>query len=83
MDIKKKSSIELMNMYAEILAELNSRNVVRTYNSPVGDYAEWLVAEKLGFVLEHNNRFALSSEKPVGARCSVGTKQRAERDQEL
>ena len=45
MSIQQKSSIELMNMYAEILAELNSRNVVRTYNSPVGDYAEWLVAE--------------------------------------
>lgn len=56
MNIKDKSSIELMNMYAEILAELNSRNVVRTYNSPVGDYAEWLVAEKLGFVLEHNSQ---------------------------
>ena len=51
MEIKDKSSIELMNMYAEILAELNSRNVVRTYNSPVGDYAEWLVAEKLGLIL--------------------------------
>ena len=48
MAIKQKSSIELMNMYAEILAELNSRKVVRTYNNPVGDYAEWLVAEKLG-----------------------------------
>lgn len=56
MDIKKKSSIELMNMYADILVELNSRNVVRTYNSPVGDYAEWLVAEKLGLMLEHNSQ---------------------------
>lgn len=55
MDINQKSSIELMNAYAEILAELNSRKVVRTYNRPVGDYAEWLVAEKLGFVLEHNS----------------------------
>ena len=36
MPIKEKSSIELMNMYAEILAELNSRNVVRTYNSQHG-----------------------------------------------
>lgn len=56
MNIKNKSSVELMNLYAEILAELNRRNVVRTYNSPVGDYAEWLVAEKLGLVLEHNSQ---------------------------
>lgn len=45
-----------MNVYADILEELNCRNVVRTYNSPVGDYAEWLVAEKLDFVLEHNSK---------------------------
>ena len=56
MNIKNKSSVELMNLYAEILAELNRRNVVRTYNSPVGDYAEWLVAEKLGLVLEHDSQ---------------------------
>ncbi len=56
MSLQQKSSIELMNLYAEILAELNSRKVIRTYNSPGGDYAEWLVAEKLGFVLEHNSR---------------------------
>ena len=54
--MKKHSTIVLMNMYADILAELNSRNVVRTYNSPVGDYAEWLVANKLGFKLEHNSQ---------------------------
>ena len=56
MDVKKESSIALMNLYAAILAELNERNVVGTYNTPVGDYAEWLVAEKLGFVLEHNSQ---------------------------
>ena len=56
MDMSNKSSIELMNMYAGILAELNRRGVVRTYNSPVGDYAEWLVAEKLHLGLEHNSK---------------------------
>lgn len=56
MEVKNKSSIELMNLYAEILTELNDREVVRTYNSPVGDYAEWLVADKLGLKLEHNSK---------------------------
>lgn len=84
MTIKQKIPVKLMNAHAEILAELNSRNVVRTYNSTVGDYAEWLVTETLGFVLEYNsqrvtmrmipNRFALSGEKPVGVRHSVGAK---------
>ncbi len=54
MSIFDKTSIELMNMYADILSELNARGVVRTYNSPVGDYAEWLVAEKMGLKLEKN-----------------------------
>ena len=55
MDMREKSTLELMNMYAEILTELKGRKVVRTYNSPVGDYAEWLVATKLGLILEHNS----------------------------
>ena len=72
MDIKKKSSIELMNMYADILAELNSRNVVRTYNSPVGDYAEWLVAEKLGLILEHNSQKGYDAYDPeTGLRYQI------------
>lgn len=55
-EIKKMSSIQLMNIYADILTELNCRKIVRTYNSPVGDYAEWLVAEKLGLRLEMNSQ---------------------------
>ena len=73
MSIQQKSSIELMNMYAEILAELNSRNVVRTYNSPVGDYAEWLVAEKLGFVLEHNSQKGYDAYDPKTG-CAIRLK---------
>ena len=57
--MKEKSSIELMNMYADILEELNCRNVVRTYNSPVGDYAEWLVAEKLTSLDKGTQPFAV------------------------
>ena len=56
MDIKSSTPVELMNLYAEILIELNQRKVVRTYNSPVGDYAEWLVSEKLGYALEHHSQ---------------------------
>ena len=72
MNIKNKSSVELMNLYAEILAELNRRNVVRTYNSPVGDYAEWLVAEKLGLVLEHNSQKGYDAYQPgTGLRYQI------------
>lgn len=41
--------------YASILNSLYSSGVVRTYNSPVGDYAEWLVSTKLNLQLEKNS----------------------------
>lgn len=41
--------------YAMILNSLHSAGVVRTYNSPVGDYAEWLVSTKLNLQLEKNS----------------------------
>ena len=55
-EIRDKTSMELMNLYADILTELNRRKVVRTYNSPVGDYAEWLTSVKLGLLLEVNSK---------------------------
>ena len=41
--------------YAAIINSLYSAGVVRTYNSPVGDYAEWLVSTKLNLQLEKNS----------------------------
>lgn len=46
--------LALMNQYAAVLITLNERGVIRTYNSPVGDFAEWLVSQKLGLRLEKN-----------------------------
>lgn len=46
---------ELMNLYGSLLKELNDRNVVRTYNSPIGDYAEWLFSEIYDLELEQNS----------------------------
>lgn len=54
-DISAKSNEELMNLYSQILDELNERKVVRTHNSPVGDYAEWLVCNRLGYRIENNS----------------------------
>jgi len=42
---------ELLQRYYKILDELRARNIVRTSNSPIGDYAEWLVAQQLGLSL--------------------------------
>lgn len=53
--LKSLSDRELLALYAQILEELISREVTRTYNNPVADYAESLVADKLGLVLENNS----------------------------
>ena len=50
LDVKQK-----LKDYAEILNSLHSAGVIRTYNSPVGDYAEWLVSSKMGLELQHNS----------------------------
>lgn len=45
---------ELLSGYANILAELRRRGVVRSANAPVGDYAEWLCARALEATLVGN-----------------------------
>jgi len=47
---------ELLRSFADILDELKERKVVRTRNNPVADYAEWLVAQQLGLLLERNSK---------------------------
>ena len=63
--------LALMNQYARILTELNDRHVVRTYNSPVGDFGEWLVAQKLGLTLERNSAKGLDAIDPDGLRYQI------------
>jgi hypothetical protein len=44
----------LFSLYRAILSELKNRDVIRTDNAPVGDYAEYLVATALGGQLAPN-----------------------------
>jgi len=43
-DLSGMEVAELLALYRSILAELQSRGVIRTDNAPAGDYAEYLVA---------------------------------------
>lgn len=47
-DLRSAASSELFVLQGQLLAELRHRGVLRTNNQPVGDYAEWLVAQALG-----------------------------------
>lgn len=61
LNIKRLSELELLRRYYQIIDELKTRKVVRTYNNPVADYAEWLVAKKL------NLKLSISSHKGYDA----------------
>ena len=53
--VRKRSVSALLNLYAEILEELRDRGVVRSANSPVGDYAEHLFATAFNWTLVANS----------------------------
>jgi hypothetical protein len=52
---KSITTQQLLEYYSQILEELRERKIVRTSNSPIGDYAEWLIANQLGLTLVPNS----------------------------
>ena len=63
---------EKLKNYAEILNSLYSAGIVRTYNNPVGDYAEWIVSMKLGLELQKNGAAGFDAlDKGTGLRYQV------------
>jgi len=61
----------LLRCYGGILDELIRRDIIRTYNSPIGDYAEWLVADKLGLKLNDNSNIGCDAIGPTGTRYQI------------
>ena len=55
MDLTLLSPLELLKLQAQATQELRQRNIVRTLNNPLGDYAEWLVSNALGLKLANNS----------------------------
>jgi hypothetical protein len=54
-DGEARSTAELLAGYAQTLAILRERGVIRTGNAPSGDYAEWLVWRAFGGTIEPNS----------------------------
>lgn len=50
-DLRRQSPSSLLSTYAVILLLLQQQGVIRSYNHPVADVAEWLVSKKLGLKL--------------------------------
>ncbi len=64
MNIKEQSIASLFGIHSDILDELKSRQIIRSYNNPVGDYAEFLFCRTFGWKL------AAGSEKGFDANDS-------------
>lgn len=68
----KLLSIEqLLNQYTQILDELRERGVIRTENSPIGDYAEWLVAKCLGLTLKKSSNSGYDAIDTEGVKFQI------------
>jgi hypothetical protein len=49
------SAMELLKKQASIIQELNDRGILRSYNNPVGDFAEYLCVRAFGWKLAGNS----------------------------
>ncbi|MBU1447546.1 MAG: hypothetical protein KKF58_04470 [Gammaproteobacteria bacterium] len=70
-DYSKKTVTELLATHSKVLDELKQRQVIRSKNNPTGDYAEWLVASKLGLVLEKNSAKGFDARDLQGLRYQI------------
>lgn len=53
--IREASVLDLLKMHGQIIEELRERNIIRTGNAPLGDYAELLFATAFGWTLSDNS----------------------------
>jgi hypothetical protein len=65
---------ELLQLYTQVLGELRNQGVLRTKNV-LGDYTEWLVAEKLGLTLSGNSTAGYDAVDNEGYRYQIKGRQ--------
>ena len=65
------NEMELLILNSEIIKELKNRNVIRTKNSPIADYCEWLVAKKFNWKLENSSNGAMMPKIRVDNVCRL------------
>ncbi|WP_293418078.1 hypothetical protein [Phenylobacterium sp.] len=69
--IKTASVRDLLLLYGQIMDELREREVVRTSNSPVGDYGELLFSRAFGWRLEGNSAAGHDATDEQGVRYQI------------
>lgn len=71
MDIQSLSISDLLRSHGKILEELRRRDVVRSGNSPSGDYAELLFSRAFDWVLEGNSAAGYDARDASGTRVQI------------
>lgn len=62
---------ELLTLHAEIMTELNKREILRSQNNPTGDYAEYLAAKVLQLKLESNSKSGFDATDAGGKKVQI------------
>lgn len=70
-ETKSLTTSQLLHSYVQILVELQTRKIVRTANGPIGDYAEYLVANQLGLTLMKNAQSGHDAEDASGVKFQI------------
>ena len=70
--LKKLSSLEILRLHAALIDELSTREVVRSKNNPIADYAEYLVGNALSLELEtESNKGFDAKDTKTGTRYEI------------
>jgi len=67
----KLSNKQLLKLYTRIIITLEVRDVVRTQNSPIGDYTEWLVSKAYEYKLETNSKSGYDAVAKDGTKIQI------------
>ncbi len=71
-ELQAMSEVELLQTHSAVIVELRRRDVVKTKNSPIGDYTEWLVCNRLGLQrVEENSQKAYDATDLQGTRYQI------------
>lgn len=62
---------EVFRLWVSTLTELRRRGILRSFNTPTGDYAEWLVANSLGLTLASNSKSGYDALGPDSTRYQI------------
>src|SRR5262245_25858891 len=69
--LQRSSTRDLWRRWRDVLSELRKRGVLRSTGNPVGDYAEYLVAEAFGLKRFAGPNPAIDAIAPDGTRYSI------------